>query len=73
MSLGRRILRAFSLVALHLAGMVILAAGAGSLAVWLSLEALAGPRSEAWVNSVRIFASKLGITFLLAGWPPSFC
>ena len=55
------------MLALCLAGMVMLAAGAGSLAVWSSLDAVAGESSEAWVNSVRIFASKLGITFLLAG------
>ena len=45
----------------------MLAAGAASLALGLSLEALAGGSSEPWVNSVRIFASKLGITFFLAG------
>ena len=67
MSLGRRILRSFSLLTLHLAGMVMLAAGAASLALGFSLEALADASSEAWVNLVRVFASKLGITFLLTG------
>jgi hypothetical protein len=66
-SFGRRILRSFSLLTLHLAGMVMLAAGAASLALGFSLEALAGASSEAWVNLVRVFASKLGITFLLTG------
>src|SRR5687768_16877632 len=47
--------------------MVMLAAGAASLALRFSLEALAGASSEAWVNVVRVFASKLGITFLLTG------
>jgi hypothetical protein len=55
------------LLTLHLAGIVMLAAGAASLALGFSLEALAGASSEAWVNLVRVFASKLGITFLLTG------
>jgi hypothetical protein len=66
-SFGRRILRSFSLLTLHLAGMVMLAAGAASVALGFSLEALAGASSEAGVNLVRVFASKLGITFLLTG------
>jgi hypothetical protein len=66
-SLGKRILRGLSLLALDLTGMVMLAVGAASLALGLSLETLAGGSSEAWVNWVRLFASKLGITFLLAG------
>jgi len=66
-SLRRRILRSFSLLTLHLAGIVTLAAGAASLALGFSLEALAGASSEAWVNLVWVFASKLGITFLLTG------
>ncbi len=45
----------------------MLAAGAASLALKFSLEALADASSEAWVNLVRVFASKLGITFLLMG------
>ena len=65
MSLGRRILRSFSLLTLHLAGIVMLAAGAASLALGFILEDIAGASSEAWVNLVRAFASKLGITFLL--------
>jgi hypothetical protein len=66
-SLGRRILRSVSLLTLRLAGMVMLAAGAASLALRFSVEVLAGASSEAWVNLVRVFASKLGITFLLTG------
>jgi len=46
--------------------MVLLAASVASLALWLSLDAGAGGSSVAWVNSIRIFASQLGITFLVA-------
>ena len=65
--MARRILQGISLLALCLAGMVMLAAGAGSLAMWSGLKAVASESSEAWVSPCLIFASQLGITFSLAG------
>ena len=47
--------------------MVMLAAGAGSLAVWSGLKAVASESREAWVSRCLIFPSQLGITFSLAG------
>ena len=66
-SLGRRVVLPLGLFLLRVAGIFVLTLGAVSLTIWLLVENLARQSTEAWVESLRAFTSKLGITFLPVG------
>jgi len=66
-SLGRRVVLPLGLFLLRVVGIFVLTLGALGLATRLLLEHFARQRTEAWVESLRAFTSKLGITFLPVG------
>ena len=66
-SLGRRVVLPLGLFLLRVAGIFVLTLGAIGLATRLLLENFARSSTEAWVESLRAFTSKLGITFLPVG------
>jgi hypothetical protein len=66
-SLGRRVVLPLGLFLLRVVGIFVLTLGAIGLATRLLLEHFARESTEAWVESLRGFTSKLGITFLPVG------
>jgi len=66
-SLGRRVVLPLGLFLLRVAGIFVLTLGAIGLATRLLLESFARESTEAWVESLRAFTLKLGITFLPVG------
>jgi hypothetical protein len=66
-SLGRRVVLPLGLFLLRVAGILVLTLGAAGLATRLLLESFARESTEVWVESLRAFTLKLGITFLPVG------
>src|SRR5712692_3381576 len=66
-SLGRRVVLPLGLFLLRVVGIFVLTLGAIGLATRLLLEHFARESTEAWVESLRAFTSKLGLTFLPVG------
>ncbi len=66
-SVGRRVVLPLGLFLLRVAGIFVLTLGTIGLTIWLLVQNLARGSTEAWVEPLRAFTSKLGITFLPVG------